>query len=298
MVRSEQDGVDGRMVRRKSSSPPAAASPIQSSQSAHLAACAPHGPNLAAGHQVEEADSRSLSSFTVTPALTPTTTLGPFLDSAMATHSCGPGAPAAEGNSLPSNNTRGETSLATFQLLPTHLKTTIISMACSAPGGDRKEGDRFLPSLNPQPAKAMALVSKSFYAVGCSVLYAHIRVTRISSLKLLLDAVISRPPLGRLMKTLHVGADVESVSHWTPIFDDELTLRLWLPEDHGKWPTWVKGQHMFEIPLGRATSSVPPAALGAIEAAIKSACCALDVELDQPGSSGRSALSNVSLSNA
>lgn len=136
------------------------------------------------------------------------------------------GSPAEESGSLASNRPLRHASFANFQLLPPHLKTTIVAMACSTSRDEAEESSKFLPPLDSQPAKAMSLVSRSFYAVACAVLYSHIRVTRISSLKLLLSAVISRPPLGRLIKRLHIGAGDDCVSRWIPITQSELTLRL------------------------------------------------------------------------
>lgn len=66
----------------------------------------------------------------------------------------------------------------------------------------------------------LTLSCRAFNSFATSLLYAHVRLTRPSDLRLFHQALASRPALGMLVKSLHVGPEETQPEHWWPIDDD------------------------------------------------------------------------------
>lgn len=104
---------------------------------------------------------------------------------------------------------------------------------------------------------SLALVSRSFHSQVDQVLYSHIRITRPSALLHLQRTLVSRPQLGRIMKSLWVGPDDHLKSDWWPLKLITFDGNPFGPAD--TWIsaslTWLREEQL--IPLWVRTASWP-----------------------------------------
>ncbi|PWN25406.1 hypothetical protein BDZ90DRAFT_281613 [Jaminaea rosea] len=124
-------------------------------------------------------------------------------------------------------------SLAGFADLPHELQVTIINYACETPSSD----DMFYratcnePLLDIQTTLSLSLVSRELHPHVTVLLYRRIRIVRPTTLALLAATLTSRPALGRVIRSLHVGPDDELPEEWHPI--EEISF-----EDPDSWGSW------------------------------------------------------------
>lgn len=185
---------------------------------------------------------------------------------------------------LPSSARRKYDSLSGFRRLPGHLQTRIVTMACWSPTplSSPTPYGRPVVRLDTWTSRSLILVSRAFHIVVAKVLYEHIRITRPSTLRMLLATISGRPPLGRLIKSLHIGPDNEPPIFAMPVRDKQLAITLAAPSDEDKKPAWCCAPPWHPIKLGE-TSIGPRESTTAIAAAIDSACRSLDVDLKREG---------------
>lgn len=172
-------------------------------------------------------------------------------------------------------------SLANFSHLPYGLQASIITMACWLPA------TRSTPEVKEHPVvpldfkttTSLALVTKLFHDVAVKTLYANLRITRPTTLRLLVAALLDRPALGRLVKSLHIGPADALPKDWLPIYDRKLVLSMSAPSDHGRYPDWITPPHPVQF-SGLDTEG-RPMGVSAIQGAIVSASYALNVNVNQ-----------------
>lgn len=129
--------------------------------------------------------------------------------------------------------------LACFASLPYELRAKVVSMAYSC--------DPYFPWLPPGFAQSLALVSRDVHSIITPILYKHVRLERPSKLRSFLSTLVARPALGRLVKSLHLGAACHLHHEWWPLnffgaADDEVELEEITTSsyDKGKLPRWTE----------------------------------------------------------
>lgn len=111
---------------------------------------------------------------------------------------------------------RSLASLTSFWKLPYELRTRIIILACGPP---------VLPCNTPvgrsidctSTMLSLLRATRIFYPTVIPLLYAHVRLPRPSNLRSFQRTLGSRPLLGRLVRSLHVGEDQPLPEHWYPV---------------------------------------------------------------------------------
>lgn len=108
----------------------------------------------------------------------------------------------------------GPTVLTSFADLPNELSSRIVDLACrNATSAEAAPSALDVPTL-----LNLTLVSRHLYPILVEKLYCRIRITTISALRSLALALVSRPALGRCIKSLHLGPEDNLPEDWTPIF--------------------------------------------------------------------------------
>lgn len=175
-----------------------------------------------------------------------------------------------------------EQLLWNFQLLPTHLQKRIVIMSCWLPTlpGSPFEYGRPVVRLDTNTTRAMALVCREYRLIAVKVLFEHIRITRPSTLRMLLETITRRPALGRFIKSLHIGAEDPLPYDWWPVLEHKfLMLHLSGPNEGRKAPTWCCAPPLHCVSLADSpVKNRPPHAQGALTDAVQAACDALDVD--------------------
>lgn len=178
---------------------------------------------------------------------------------------------------------RQQLPFSNFGFLPPDLQARIITVSCwpSTASPSSREADCPVSRLDICTAKSLALVCKAFHPIAVKALYEHVRVGRPSTLRMLVDSIIARPYLGRLIKSLHIGPSDPLPDDWWPIIDREtLCIHLnALPEDRSaSW--WSSGPHHHPISIERPLDvNCLSRARRALEAAVDEASGSLDVDL-------------------
>lgn len=110
----------------------------------------------------------------------------------------------------------GPTALASFADLPNELSSRIIGLACkNATSGEAAASSS--PIIDVPTLLNLILVSRHLYPILVEKLYRRVRITTISALRSLASALVSRPALGRCIKSLHFGPEDNLPEDWTPI---------------------------------------------------------------------------------
>lgn len=141
-------------------------------------------------------------------------------------------------------------NLSGFWKLPKELRDRILSIACTTDILHRydkigRAGDCTKTIIR------LSQASRYFYAFATPLLYAHVRLDRPSALRLFHQALASRPALGRLVKSLHIGPQEAVPEYWWPIrnFDysgkDDYAFRVNLVDsvDDPSRPWWACPSH-------------------------------------------------------
>lgn len=184
-------------------------------------------------------------------------------------------------NGAPARHIEPLRVLTQFWKLPKELQQRIIIAACGPPTLFRSE----VPGRTWDCTRTMNRLSQSgkeLYALATPLLYANVRLTRPSALRQFQQTLASRPALGRLVKTLHIGPTEALPDNWWPIvrswgiIEDEWRFRVNLIHHHNDPQQW--GCRTHDLPLKictredwrweKATSD-----------ALQAASCALDVDL-------------------
>lgn len=177
---------------------------------------------------------------------------------------------------------RALTALTGFWRIPRELQQRILALSCQAPTLPRRTmvGRSFDCS---ETTLRLMHTSKFFYVFATPLLYKHIRITRPSILVQLQRTLASRPALGQLVRSLHIGADAALSTDWFPMRSlgcgdrSHVSFRLNVGEYIDKWDG-----HFQEPEVGHSDEQDP--AIEALEAAFVSASQCMNVKL------GRSAL--------
>lgn len=168
------------------------------------------------------------------------------------------------------------------QRLPQELIHRILPLACGPPVIPRTTIVGRTDSCTATLLQ-LSLVSKQLYSFATARLYAHVRLTTPSSLRAFHRTLTSRAALGRLVKSLHVGADRPLPSDWWPInssTDGELEcfkfeLNLDCPNNSTARASVPPPQYDYNMRIG---STPTDAASQALRAAFISASRNLDVD--------------------
>lgn len=200
-----------------------------------------------------------------------------------------------------------------FTQLPKEIQSTIIELACRLPplpsastGMQDPSTSRIPPEVlyeqkqRPKPKRlpvdldmkttlSLTLVSRTTYTQVVPTLYSHVFIARPSALQQLQSTFASRPQLGLLVRSLHVGPSDPKGEEWLsiPMVVDPEDPRMlgnpiphisatlsWLREEH-LIPTWCRD---LQRPLH--TIVYPPDCRGlAIAEALTAAQRAVDVDL-------------------
>lgn len=175
-----------------------------------------------------------------------------------------------------------DATLRDFRDLPLDLQRRIVMMSCWLPEhSDPSTEHSHLTQIDVFNAKSMALVCRAAYGVVVKVLYEHIRITRPSILRMLVDTITRRPVLGRLIKSLHIGPEDVLPADWFPVGENKaLCVQLCGREDRVSAPSWSRAPSFDYIAIesGRAARG-RPSVQRALTAAVQAACEALDVDL-------------------
>lgn len=127
---------------------------------------------------------------------------------------------AAQSLLAPSSAPKKLFTLEGFATLPHELKKRIIDLACSPSPPSSSAGRAARPLLDIATTQSLAFASRDLYSLVVPILYSSIWITRPSSLASFHLALTSKPALGRLVKSLHVGpSDVSP--EWDPLLCDE-----------------------------------------------------------------------------
>lgn len=176
-------------------------------------------------------------------------------------------------------------SFHAFQQLPSDLQARIITMACwlPKPPGWPQEYGTAVVRLDVDTARSLALVCAPFHAIVARCLYEHIRIGRPSTLRMLLNSIVRRPALGRLIKSLHIGPEDGLSYDWLPFGGQGVTLSLTAPSDAGREPRWSCAPPSHPVCLRSSEGPGPPHAMETLEVAIKTASRSLDVDTSRTG---------------
>lgn len=134
-------------------------------------------------------------------------------------------------------------SLAGFWTLPQELRQLILFTACGLPVLPRHiiVGRSFDCTTT---MISLLRTAKTFYATIIPMLYAHVRLSRPSTLRAFQRTLSDRPSLGQLVRSLHIGADEPLPETWWPAREagcgdpDHKVFWLNLGVIDGKGPAW------------------------------------------------------------
>lgn len=162
---------------------------------------------------------------------------------------------------------------ATFPLfrLPPEIQATIIELACRLrplPGNDhhdqrvgrvppvvlfkesrKAKPKRLVTDLDMPTTLALALTSRAAYNHVVRILYSHVRIERPTALHALEKTLASRPRLGRLIKSLHLGpsegeGEDSTRIRWVVNAEDPRMLGNPVPHVTATL-SWLKEEHLI-----------------------------------------------------
>lgn len=176
-------------------------------------------------------------------------------------------------------------TLAGFWTLPTELQHRIFILACGPPALHRytivgRSDDCTTTMLS------LLQTAKSLSPIIAPLLYRHVRLTRPSALRSFLRTVLSRPSLGELVQSHHLGADKEVSLDWCParaydsVDSDRNCLKLNLAAPGGSWRDCLT--HILDVEDFDADT----AKANALDEAFQVATQYVDVDLNGPRSEG------------
>lgn len=151
-------------------------------------------------------------------------------------------------------------SLEDFWRLPAELQQRILLLACRPPAySDKDLSKRSTLALDLATTRHLALVSRQLYPQIITLLYSHVKITTVSALRSFQQALSSRPALGRLVKSLHLGPADSLPPKWWPLLieTDKDDLELEHPgshittslseEDEDKQPRWCEPRRKWNV---------------------------------------------------
>lgn len=163
--------------------------------------------------------------------------------------------------------------------LPRELQARIITLSCLSTVPVRH--------IETKTTFSLMLVSRSIYALAAAALYRNLHITRASVLAKLQRTFTSRPALGQLVHSLHLGPDNHLPDHWWPMRylvetpERDLSLRVMTTSltDKELLPRWCGPNRGWSLNSSRSSRSRKDHyVLEAIEAAQIS----LNVDLRRP----------------
>lgn len=155
-------------------------------------------------------------------------------------------------------------SLHNFSLLSYEVQGRIVNTACLLRMNDVSTGPAVL--LDASTATSLALVSKTFNAMAVQTLYAHIRITRPSELRLLVASIVERPHFATLIRSLHIGPSDRLPYEWHPFHTGRL-LRAFDAdgEQQDRYGEWSSINWRSDDSVTSAHSTGIPPAIHAIK---------------------------------
>lgn len=150
-----------------------------------------------------------------------------------------------------------------FVTLPRELQVRILLYVTQPPHG----------SIGQAPA--LALVSRVAYSIITELLFKHIRVTNVTTLRRIHAGLEANPALGALVQSIHIGPDEALPFRGWPLRTDQPTtvddrpapyLETTLPET--QLPRWVKPGSIFSIDFAEERTCQHYAVERAIRAAL------------------------------
>lgn len=171
-------------------------------------------------------------------------------------------------------------SRTSFLSLPHELRTDIIGMACLPESSDG--------SLDYETIYSLMLTGRHIHIYGARLLYRTIRITKPSMLAELVFALISRPELGALIQTMHLGPERHHEREWWPMAEHgiglpdvrsgEVRLICTSLEDEEVLPRWCGARRCFVLNSRGEVDHRDAAVLRAVEAAEQ----AFGIDLKRP----------------
>lgn len=164
-----------------------------------------------------------------------------------------------------------QSAISSFSSLPSELREKIVELACGP----------FYPwSTSPDrnTCRSLLLTCKNTYDLAAPILYRHLEVARPSILADLASTLVSKPTLGTLIKSLHLGPTCHCPSDYWPLGRDRdkpLTIRTSL-EDKALLPRWCPAPREWPLVWSEAMVSCK---VRAVHEAIETAAAALGVDL-------------------
>lgn len=169
--------------------------------------------------------------------------------------------PAEQSSAAASSSSGSDgASLKDFWRLPSELQQRILLLACRAPAYTDKDFDkRSTLALDLATTRSLALVSRQLYPQIVTLLYSHVKIITVSALRSFQQALSSRPALGRLVKSLHLGPADDLPARWWPLLIDpenngfELDyprfyiMTSWSEGDEGKRPRWCEPHRDWNV---------------------------------------------------
>lgn len=185
-----------------------------------------------------------------------------------------------------------DASLQDFWRLPSELQQRILLLACRSPPLLATTGAAFsnskfsLLSLDIPTTLNLALSTRQLYPFIMGLLYAHVKITTVSALRCFQYALSSRPALGRLVKSLHIGPVDDLPRHWWPLESGSSraadgNAETWLATslnegDADKRPSWCGPRQKW--PLSDDAKETPVCHDRAVSRAIATAFKTVDVD--------------------
>lgn len=152
--------------------------------------------------------------------------------------------------------------VTSFATLPVEIRARIISLACSA-------GVHTSSSIDRETTLSLMFVSSDTYQLAAAVLYRNIVVPRPSILVELAHTLVSKPALGLLIKSLHLGP-VGHLPDWWPVSKGRGNPHSFKSslQNEDLLPTWSSPGSMWVLyNSDTASSRRHKALLSAVEAA-------------------------------